>query len=215
MEQLLYILPRGLAIGALISAPMGPVGMLIIQRTLSNGRWPALFTGIGASISDLFYCLLAGLGLSFVTDFIESQQLWLQLGGGIVLAVFAAYLFRKNPTRSLKSVQPLQASNLWSDLVTGFLFTFSNPLILFFIVGLFARFCIILPDFGVHHYIFVYICILGGAMLWWYGITWLVNKLRKRFNVRSMWFVNRIIAIILFVMGIIGITLALIDILKV
>ncbi len=52
-------------------------------------------------------------------------------------------------------------------------------------------------------------------MLWWYGITWLVNKLRKRFNVRSMWFVNRIIAIILFVMGIIGITLALIDILKV
>ena len=165
MEQLLYILPRGVAIGALISAPMGPIGMLIIQRTLSKGRWPARFTGIGAALSDLIDCLLAGFGLSFVTDFIEKQQLWLQLGGGVLLAIFAAYLFRKNPTRSLKSVETSPPTNYWTDFVTGFLFTFSNPLILFFIVGLFARFCIILPDFGVHHYIFVYVCILSGALM--------------------------------------------------
>lgn len=214
MEQLLYILPRGLAIGALISAPMGPVGMLIIQRTLSKGRWPAMFTGIGAAVSDLVYCLLAGLGLSFVTDFIETQQLWLQLGGGVVLAIFAAYLFRKNPTRSLKSVSAGPATNLWTDIVTGFLFTFSNPLILFFIVGLFARFCIILPDYGVGHYIFVYVCIFGGALLWWYCVTWLVNKLRRRFNVRALGLVNRIIAVLLFVMGVIGITMALLDIFR-
>lgn len=208
MEQLLYILPRGLAIGALISAPMGPVGMLIIQRTLSKGRWPALFTGMGAALSDLIYCLLTGLGLSFVTDFIERQQQWLQLGGGIVLAIFAFYLFRKNPTRSLKTVSTAPATNYWTDFVTGFLITFSNPLILFFIVGLFARFCIILPDYGVHHYIFAYVCILGGALMWWYCVTWLVNKLRRRFNVRALWLVNRIIAIILFIMAGIGITMA-------
>ncbi len=212
MEQLLYILPRGVAIGALISAPMGPIGMLIIQRTLSKGRWPAMFTGMGAALSDLIYCLLAGLGLSFVTDFIEKQQLWLQLGGGVVLAIFAAYLFRKNPTRSLKSVESASPTNYWTDFVTGFLFTFSNPLILFFIVGLFARFCIILPDFGVHHYIFVYVCIMGGALLWWYGVTWLVNRLRRRVNVRSLWLVNRIISVILFVMAVFGITMALKDI---
>lgn len=212
MEQLLYILPRGVAIGALISAPMGPIGMLIIQRTLSKGRWPAMFTGMGAALSDLIYCLLAGLGLSFVTDFIEKQQLWLQLGGGVVLAIFAAYLFRKNPTRSLKSVESASPTNYWTDFVTGFLFTFSNPLILFFIVGLLARFCIILPDFGVHHYIFVYVCILGGALLWWYGVTWLVNRLRRRVNVRSLWLVNRIISVILFVMAVFGITMALKDI---
>ncbi len=171
-----------------------------------------MFTGMGAALSDLIYCLLAGLGLSFVTDFIEKQQLWLQLGGGVVLAIFAAYLFRKNPTRSLKSVESASPTNYWTDFVTGFLFTFSNPLILFFIVGLFARFCIILPDFGVHHYIFVYVCILGGALLWWYGVTWLVNRLRRRVNVRSLWLVNRIISVILFVMAVFGITMALKDI---
>lgn len=213
MEQVLYILPRGIATGALISAPMGPIGMLIIQRTLSKGRWPAMFTGIGAALSDLIYCLLAGLGLSFVTEFIEKQQIWLQLGGAVVLAVFAVYLFRKNPTRSLKSVNAGSATNYWTDFVTGFLFTFSNPLILFFIVGLFARFCLILPDFGVGHYCVVYIAIFAGALLWWYGVTWLVNKLRRRFNVRSLWLVNRIIAVILFAMAAVGAFMAFKEIL--
>ena len=208
MEQLLYILPRGLATGALISAPMGPIGMLIIQRTLSKGRWTGMFTGIGAAMSDLIYCLLAGFGLSFVTEFIEKQQLWLQLAGAAVLAVFAIYLFRKNPTRSLRSVKTQQGTTFWTDLVTGFLFTFSNPLILFFIVGLFARFCIIMPDYGTYHYIFMYFCIFSGALAWWYGVTWLVNKLRRRFNVRSLWLVNRIIAILLFIMAGVGIVMA-------
>lgn len=209
MEQLLYILPRGIAIGILISAPMGPIGMLIIQRALSKGRWPAMFTGIGAALSDLVYCLLTGFGLSFITEFIEEQQTWLQLVGGIVLAIFALYLFRKNPVRSLKSADSAPSTNFWTDLVTGFFLTVSNPLILFFIVGLFARFCLILPDYGLYHYIFAYICILAGALVWWYFVTWIVSRLRKRFNVRSLWLVNRVIAIILFVMSAVGITMAI------
>lgn len=208
MEQMLYILPRGLAIGALISAPMGPIGMLIIQRTLSKGRWPGLFTGVGAALSDLVYCLLTGFGLSFITDFINEQQQWLQLVGGVVLAIFAIYLFRKNPTRALKTAEQTPANSYWTDFVTGFLLTFSNPLILFFIVGLFARFSLVLPDYGLHHYIFAYVCLFGGALLWWYGVTWLVNRLRRRFNVRALWLVNRIIAIILMVMAAVGFTMA-------
>ncbi|MDE6288978.1 MAG: LysE family translocator [Muribaculaceae bacterium] len=208
MEQMLYILPRGLAIGALISAPMGPIGMLIIQRTLSKGRWSGLFTGVGAALSDLVYCLLTGFGLSFITDFINEQQQWLQLVGGVVLAIFAIYLFRKNPTRSLKTAEQTPANSYWTDFVTGFLLTFSNPLILFFIVGLFARFSLVLPDYGLHHYIFAYVCLFGGALLWWYGVTWLVNRLRRRFNVRALWLVNRIIAIILMAMAAVGFTMA-------
>lgn len=209
MEQFLYILPRGLAIGALISAPMGPIGMLVIQRTLSKGRWPAMFTGLGAALSDLIYCLLTGFGLSFITDFIDRQQIWLQMLGGIVLAIFGIYLFRKNPTRSLKSAEATPATNYWTDFITGFLLTFSNPLILFFIIGLFARFSFILPDFGWVHYCFAYLCLLAGAILWWYLVTWLVNRLRSRFNVRSLRLVNRIIAVILLIMAAVGITMAL------
>ncbi|MDE6160225.1 MAG: LysE family translocator, partial [Muribaculaceae bacterium] len=90
----------------------------------------------------------------------------------------------------------------------GFLFTVSNPLILFLIIGLFARFNFILPDFGVHHYFAAYLSILCGALAWWYGITFLVNKLRRRFNVRSLWLFNRIIAAILIGMAVVGVGLA-------
>lgn len=208
MENIIYILPRGLAIGALISAPMGPIGMLIIQRTLSKGRWPAFFTGLGAALSDLLYCLLAGFGLSFITDVIERHQFALQVFGSIVLAAFGLFLFRKNPTRSLKTAE-VDGRSYWGDFISGFFLTVSNPLILFFIIGLFARFNFILPEYDIIHYIWAYMTIFGGAMIWWYIVTLLVNKLRSRFNVRSLWLVNRIVATILIAMAVIGVALAI------
>ena len=203
MDYLLQIIPRGVAIGVLISAPMGPIGMLCIQRTLNKGRWPAFYTGIGAAISDIIYCLLVGLGISFITDFIEQNQFALQILGGIVLIAFGVYLFRKNPTRSLKPAEET-GNNFWSNLVTGFFFTFSNPLILFFIIGLFARFNFIQQEYQAYHYIAGYLSIFIGALAWWYIVTLFVNSVRNHFNVRSMWIINRIIGSVLIGMAIIG-----------
>ena len=135
MEYFWHIISSGLLIGIFISAPMGPIGMLVIQRTLNKGRRPALFTGVGAALSDLTYSLLTGLGLSFITDFIIAKELLLQIIGSVVLIAFALYLFKKNPTLALK--KPDNAPNtFWKDFGTGFLFTFANPLILFFIIGI-------------------------------------------------------------------------------
>lgn len=210
MESFFYIMIRGLAIGVLISAPMGPIGMLCIQRTLNKGRWPAFFTGLGAALSDLIYCLLTGLGLSFITDFVEANQLILQIIGSIVLAVFACYLFRKNPVRSLST--PTDRHNtFWTDFGSGFLLTFSNPLILFFIIGLFARFNFLLPEFKYYHYVSGYISIFAGALLWWFTITYFVNKVRSHFNVRSLWLINRIIGGLLLAMAVIGFIMGIKD----
>ncbi len=203
MDYLLQIIPRGIAIGILISAPMGPIGMLCIQRTLNKGRWPAFYTGIGAAISDIIYCLLVGLGISFITDFIEQNQFALQIIGGIVLIAFGIYLFKKNPTRDLKPAEEA-GNNFWSNLVTGFLFTFSNPLILFFIIGLFARFNFIQHEYHAYHYIAGYLSIFIGALAWWYVVTLFVNSVRNHFNVRSMWIINRIIGSVLIGMAVIG-----------
>ena len=178
--------------------------MLCIQRTLNKGRWPAFFTGVGAALSDLIYCLLTGLCLSFITDFVETNQLLLQIIGSLVLAAFAFYLFRKNPARSL-STPSEQANTYWKDFVTGFLLTFSNPLILFFIIGLFARFSFLdLPTSGLH-YVLGFACIAAGAIGWWTGITYLIDKIRGRFTVRSMKRINRAIAIFVLLMAAFGI----------
>lgn len=89
--------------------------------------------------------------------------------------------------------------------------TFSNPLILFFIIGLFARFNFLLPEFRYYHYIAGYTAIFGGALLWWYSITYFVNKVRTHFNVRSLWLINRIIGGVLLLMGIVGLVMGVKD----
>ena len=209
MMHLPVIMLRGILIGILVSAPMGPIGMLCIQRTMNKGRLPAFFTGVGAALSDLIYCLLTGLGLSFVTDFIENNQSLLQLIGSVVLLIYAGYLFGSNPSRNLSKNACSTGKSYLKDFGTGFLFTFSNPLIRFFIIGLFARFSFLAPEFQAYHYVAGYISIFGGALLWWFGVTWFVNKVRNHFNLRSMWLLNRILAGIILVMGAIGFLTAL------
>lgn len=194
---------RGAAIGILVSAPMGPVGMLCIQRTLDRGRRAGLFTGIGAALSDLLYCLLTGFGLSFIEEFLERNQNIIQLVGSVVLIAFGVYLFRSNPSRTLKSPGVERGSDK-RNLLTGFLFTVSNPLIIFLIIGLFARFNFLLPEIRFYHYMLGFACIFGGAMFWWWLVTGFVNKVRSHFNIRSMWLINRIIGAIIVIFGIVG-----------
>lgn len=213
LEGLFYIIWRGLAIGIFISAPMGPVGMLCIQRTLDRGRRAGLFTGIGAAISDLLYCLLTGFGLSFIEVFLERNQDVIQLVGSLVLIAFGVYLWRKNPARALRMQTPQRDSDKRS-MLTGFLFTFSNPLILFLIIGLFARFNFLLPEIKFYHYIFGFIAIFVGAVGWWYGVTYLVHKVRQHFNVRSMWLINRVIGSVIMLFGLVGIITSLIALLS-
>ena len=129
---------RGIAIGVIISAPMGPVGILCLQRTLEKGRRTGFYTGVGASISDLFYCLLTGFGLSFIEDFLTRNQNIIQLLGSVVLIIFGVYLFRSNPSRRIK---PPSAGKIspHKNILVGFLFTFSNPLIIFLIIESFRE----------------------------------------------------------------------------
>lgn len=204
MESVVHIAIAGLLIGVFVSAPMGPIGMLVIQRTLNKGRKAAFYTGIGAALSDMIYCLLTGFGLSFVDDFVEGNKNILQIIGSLMLIIYAVYLFKSNPSRQLNRNSNEAANTYWKDFVTGFLFTFSNPLILFFIVSLFARFNFMDANHQFYHYILGYICIAAGAIGWWFMITFFVNKVRNHFNLRSMWIVNRVLALLLGIMALVG-----------
>ena len=192
-----------MSIGIILSAPMGPIGILCIQRTLNNGRHSGFFTGVGASASDLFYCLLVGLGISLVTDFIADHVNILQIIGSIILIVYAIYMIFHNPVNQIKE-NIEQRNDHWRDMVTGFLFTLSNPLIMFLIIPLFARFGFPLPEFKFYHIIIGYAAIVMGALLWWSVITFFVDKVRTHFNIRSMWLINRIIGSIILILSLYG-----------
>ncbi|MCD8287563.1 MAG: LysE family translocator [Porphyromonadaceae bacterium] len=204
IELLLYIIIRGLLIGILVSAPMGPIGVLCIQRTLNKGRLSGLATGIGASLSDILYSMIAGFGLSITVDFIEQNQAPLQIVGSLVLAGFAIYLYRQNPVRNIR--KNLNRQNSFAqDFASSFLLTLSNPLILFLIIGLYARLNFFLPEMRPGHYIIAYLSIITGAFIWWFTITFIINKFRSRFSLRSLWLINRGIGTIILLMSLIGI----------
>lgn len=208
LEGLIYSLWRGLAIGVIISAPMGPVGILCVQRTLDKGRKAGLYTGVGAAFSDILYCLLTGFGLSFIEEFLERNSNVIQILGSVVLIGFGIYLFRSNPSRKLKKPVDHRIP-AGKNILNGFLFTVSNPLIIFLIIGLFARFNFLLPEIKFYHYIIGFIAIFAGALLWWYIVTYFVDKVRAHFNLRSMWLINKIIGSIIMIFAVVGIITAI------
>jgi len=189
------LLVKGFIIGIVVSAPMGPVGVLCVQRTLNKGRWYGFVTGLGASISDIIYALLTGYGMSFIFDFINANIFYLQLLGSIMLLFFGIYTYRSNPVQSIRPVSHNKGTYL-HNFITAFLVTLSNPLIIFLFIGLFARFAFVLPGIPVGQQLTGYLAIFLGAVAWWFGITYFINKVRAKFNVRGIWMINRIIGII-------------------
>lgn len=200
---MLGLVSKGFLIGVLVSAPMGPIGMLCIQRTLSKDRWHGFITGLGAALSDIIYAALTCLCMGMVVSFVEANQRPLQLLGSIVLALFGVYLFRSNPVRNLRKRKEKKLS-FTQDFITAFLFTFSNMLIVLLYIGLFARFGFVLPE----HSVWMILAGIGGigigAIVWWFLITYFISKLRRWFNVRGIWLMNKIVGSVIMIVSIIG-----------
>jgi len=199
---LLDLTVKGLIVGMVASAPMGPVGVLCIQRTLNKGRWYGLITGLGAAVSDIIYAIITGVGMSFVIEFIENPRTMyvLQLVGSVLLFIFGYYTYRTKPQLRPSSKKK---GTLTHNGVTAFFVTFSNPLIIFLFLALFARFTFVVPE-HVGQQILGYISIFLGAMLWWYGLTYIVDKLRLTFELERIGLINRIIGVTVMVASVLG-----------
>lgn len=204
----LELLIKGFIVGVVVSAPLGPVGVLCIQRTLNKGRWFGFVTGLGAALSDICYALLTGYGMSFMDELIVKHQIFLQVVGSIMLFAFGIYTFRSNPAKALRPSSGKRGTYL-HNFVTAFFVTFSNPLIIFLFIGLFARFSFVMPGSPIGFQLVGYLAIIIGAVSWWFSITYFVNKVRAHFNVRGIWVLNRIIGIVVVIAAIVGIVLAI------
>lgn len=207
---MIEIISTGLWIGVLVSAPMGPIGMLVIRRTLYKGRWHGFVTGLGAALSDIIYATLTGLAIGFVVNFVESNQTLLQLFGSVILAIFGVYIFRSNPTRQLRKQKAIRKRSYAQDFFSAFLLTFSNVLIVFLYIALYARFNFIRAEHSPAMILLGVIAVGAGAITWWLIITYIVSKMRKWFNIRGLWLMNRIVGGIILTVSVIGFISALV-----
>lgn len=210
---MLNLIVTGIIIGLLVSVPVGPIGILCIQRTLNRGRMHGLATGLGATTSDLIYAVLVGFSMSFIVDFIEMHQMMIQISGSVIIFGFGVHIFRNNPVKQLSASQRKPSTgDLFNDYLSAFGLCFSNPLIIFLFIGLFARFQFLSPEQTIWHNIIALISILIGAFAWWLTLTLIVGKLRNQFNVRGLWILNKMTGSILMLVSVGGIIMAILGI---
>jgi threonine/homoserine/homoserine lactone efflux protein len=194
------MLARGLVLGFSIAAPVGPIGVLCIRRTLADGRWIGLATGLGAALADGFYGAVAAFGLSAVTDLMVGQKTWIRLLGGLFLLYLGVTTFLARPAERAATVQ---GSGLVGAFASTFALTLTNPMTILSFVAVFAGLGLGTGAAGAEAVLLVLGVVLGSA-LWWLTLSALVDRLRGRFDAGGLAWVNRISGVIIAGFGVLS-----------
>jgi threonine/homoserine/homoserine lactone efflux protein len=205
---------RGVVIGFSIAAPVGPIGVLCIRRTLAEGRLSGLFTGLGAAAADAVYGAIAALGLTALTDALVGGQVWIRLIGGAFLIYLGVKTFRAKPADrpAGKDGQDRRAGSssssragLLGAFASTFLLTLTNPMTILSFVAVFAALGLgtTHPDplsaAGLVLGVFV------GSALWWLTLSGAVSLFRSRFDERGLQWVNRASGAVIVTFGVVAI----------
>jgi threonine/homoserine/homoserine lactone efflux protein len=195
------MLIKGLIIGVVVSAPVGPIGILCLQRTLNRGRSHGFATALGATFSDLVYAVIAVFSMSFIIDFITEHHFVLQIIGSIIVFLFGLYIYVTNPVKNLKK-HHLEKKSYMQDFLTSFGLTITNPLVVFLFIALFAKFSFVTEGTTFWESIAGIMFIMLGAFFWWMLLVNVVNLFRNRFNMRRLYVINQVTGIILMFLAI-------------
>lgn len=201
MLQEIDVFYRGIAIGLMIAAPVGPVGLLCIRRTLQKGMRVGLATGVGAAAADAIFGAIAVLGVSAILNFIHHYESSIRLIGGLVVLYSAWHTWRDQP----KPPQPIEIIAKMLNLtrekilmatvrsaISGLIITLTNPLTLFGTLAVVATFG------GITEKLQAGVMVAGifaGSALWWLMLSGGVGLLRHHFTENRIMTVNRVTAI--------------------
>jgi threonine/homoserine/homoserine lactone efflux protein len=195
------LLLKGLLIGFSIAAPVGPIGVLCIRRTLAQGRAAGLASGLGAATADAVYACIAGFGLTLISGLLISQQSWLKLVGGAFLCYLGIRTLLAQPAERAASAAGLGLAGAYTST---FFLTLTNPTTILSFVAVFAG--LGLASMG-GDYAAAVVLVLGvfvGSALWWLLLSGGVGLLRARFDTRAMRWVNRISGAVITAFGLLA-----------
>lgn len=191
---MLILLLKGIILGFAVSAPVGPVNLLCMRRSLVFGKPAGIVSGLGAALADVLFAIIAVSGLTVVSKFLTEYSSAIHYIGGIILFIIAWRIYQSKIIVEKK--RDASALVLWKYFVTTFLLTLTNPAAVFSFIALFA-------GMGVKgHAVPIIVGIFIGAMAWWtiltYGISHL-NISQQKFII-----VNKVAAVLIALLGIIS-----------
>ena len=198
------IIPVGIIIGILVSAPVGPVNVLCIQRAIERGFWGGIAAGLGAMLGDGLVALCAALGVGAISGAVQYHRLTIQVLGGLVLVAFGARLSFATP-RVVPMAMGARAETLrdfvW-DIPQTFLLTITNPGA---VLGLFAIFGGVSSFVEVESYVdalTIVAAVMGGSFLWWFSLSHLIGRFRHLLNEQRLRLINQITGLLLLGFGV-------------
>lgn len=195
--EIIFLL-KGLIIGFAMAVPIGPIGVMCIRKTLAEGHSRGLIIGLGAATADALYAGIAAFGLTFVSDAIASQHVWLRLIGGGLLLFLGIRTFR---ARRKDAVVPSDNSGLLGSYISSFLLALTNPVTIFAFVAVFAA-------FGLGHKLsflsagILVVGVFAGSCLWFLTIGYVATLFRKKLDAGGLRWVNRISGVLIILSGI-------------
>ncbi len=200
---------QGLLVGFLASVPLGPIGVICVQRTLSGSHRSGFVSGLGAATADTIFATLAVFSLSFLTDFMTAYKVWFTAIGGILVIVLGVSIFNKRVRRPSQRRQT--RSSLVSDYFSILLLTLTNPAYILVFITLFAALGISSEGYSVGLNVVLLLGVLGGAGAWWFTLTYVVSRLRKRFRLRHLWWINKITGGLIVLFGVLLVLSIVVD----
>ncbi len=195
------LLLRGIIIGFSIAAPVGPIGVLCIRRTLAEGRLSGFVSGLGAATADAIYGCIAGFGLTFISDLLIGQQSWIQLIGGLFLCYLGVKTLLARPSEQAASAQ---GSGLLGAYGSILFLTLTNPMTILSFVAIFAGLGIADTGGDYGSALVLVMGVFTGSGLWWLLLSGIASVFRTRFDARALRWVNRISGIIILTFGVVA-----------
>lgn len=190
---------KGLILGFSIAAPVGPIGVLCIRRTLAEGRLHGLVSGLGAATADGFYGLVAGFGLTAISGLLVEQKTWLALIGGLYLVYLGLKSLLAKPK---EAAQNQTGTTLRGAYFSTFMLTLTNPVTMLSFVAIFAGLGLVAGNYASAA------ALVGGVFLgsagWWLTLSGGVSLLRQRVNAQTLVWINRVAGVVLLGYGLLA-----------
>ena len=181
---------RSVLVGLSIAAPVGPVGVLCMQRSLGHGRLTGFISGLGAATADAIYASLAAFGLTIVSRFLVEQQALIRLFGGLFLCFLALRSFVARTVERPADVRLSSGTGLLRAYASAFLLTLTNPMTILLFIGIFAAIGLGDGQSAPGTSVALVAGVFLGSMIWWFALTTAAGLLRRRLGPLALRWVN-------------------------
>jgi|ERR1035437_3858408 Putative threonine efflux protein len=202
MITAIEILLKGIILGLTVSMPLGPIGIILINRTIKRGMFSGFFSGLGLASADTLLALLSGIGYAVIISFINKERFIISLIAGLIIIGVGLKIFLSNPVKDIRNREKVNKS-LWRDYYSVFVLSISNPYTIFIFVAFFSGVHI---NGNVKPELVPFFLIPGvfvGAISWWFFLSYFVSRFQKKIRLRVIVRINKVAGIVVIVIGVI------------